>query len=194
MHVGSKGYVNAAKPSYGGGGPGQCSGGGSSDIRLVSCNFEYPDGLKSRIIVAAGSGSADGIFNKPTEADFGGSGGGLTGFSSQYSSSVGGNQTSGGSGEGVYKGRFGFGGGNGNNYVDNGANDGNGAGGGCYFGGSASQYVTYGGGAGGSSFISGHNGCVAIAKDFTEENPKFLESSIHFSGLSFYDTEMLDGS
>ncbi|EAY15760.1 hypothetical protein TVAG_188110 [Trichomonas vaginalis G3] len=181
--------------TYGGGGPGQFCGGGSSDIRLKPGDFEEFDGLKSRIIVAGGSGSGDGI-EGVTELDQGGSAGGLAGFSSQLNYSNGGSHISGGFGEGVYKGRFGFGGGNKDRTLENGI-DGNGSGGGGYFGGSASRNDSYAGGAGGSSFISGHKGCIAIAEDFTEENMKFSESydpSIHFSGLSFFNTEMIDGN
>ncbi|EAX93298.1 hypothetical protein TVAG_277030 [Trichomonas vaginalis G3] len=180
--------------SYGGGGPGQASGGGSSDIRINPGDFDDFDGLKSRIIVAAGSGSGDGRYHAG-DFDPGGSAGGLTGYGGHLGYSEGGSQISGGSGQGVYKGRFGIGGGNKERLYANGI-DGNGAGGGGYFGGSASHIVDVSGGAGGSSFISGHKGCIAIAKNFTEENMTFSDASdpsIHFSGLAFYNTEMIDG-
>ena len=50
-----------------------------------------------------------------------------------------------------------------------------------------------GGGADGSSFISGHNGCDAIKEESTENNIIHTGQSIHYSGLYFTDTVMIDG-
>ncbi|EAX95981.1 hypothetical protein TVAG_052390 [Trichomonas vaginalis G3] len=190
------GDITAKYPTYGGGGPGQLGGGGSSDIRLKPGDFGELEGLKSRIIVAAGAGSPDSLAYDSSRDDYGGSAGGLVGYSSDSGNNVPGNQTSGGYGIGPYKGRFGFGGGNGERRFYDGSPDGNGSGGGGYFGGSASSVEKNYGGAGGSSFISGHKGCIAISEDFTEENPKFSERedpSIHYSNITFFNTVMIDG-
>ena len=93
LHVGSMFHMYSPYTTYGGGGPGQNCGGGSSDIRLKPGDFGKFDGLKSRIIVAAGSGSGDGI-EGVTQYDPGGSAGGLVGFGSQLGYSNGGTQKS----------------------------------------------------------------------------------------------------
>ena len=62
-------------------------------------------------------------------------------------------------------------------------------GGGYYAGG-----VGFGADAsGGSSFISGHNGCDAITESSTESNIVHTGQSIHYSGYKFTDTIMIDG-
>lgn len=132
LHVGSKWYENAINYSYGGGGPGQISGGGASDIRLKSGDFGDPEGLKSRIIVAAGAGSGDSCYNGIY--DYGGSGGGLVGYDSHEKYGYGATQTSGGLGDGLH-GKFGFGAGDPNRRFTEGTPDGNAGGGGGYFGG-----------------------------------------------------------
>ena len=50
-----------------------------------------------------------------------------------------------------------------------------------------------GGGADGSSFISGHNGCDAIKEESTENNIIHTGQSVHYSGMYFTDTVMIDG-
>jgi hypothetical protein len=47
---------------------------------------------------------------------------------------------------------------------------------------------------GGSSFISGHRGCNSITEDSTESNIIHTNHPYHYSGLTFYDTKMIDGS
>lgn len=191
LHVGSKYYSDARYPSYGGGSPGQYSGGGSSDIRLNSGEFNDFEGLKSRIIVAAGGGSGDSDGRK---SDSGGCAGGLIGYDSQYGYGLGANQTSGGKGKGLH-GRFGFGAGNGTRVISNGL-DGNAGGGGGYFGGGNSDYISAYGGGGGSSFISGYKGCIAVLKNSSENKIEFSQAddpSIHYSGIQFYNTIMIDG-
>jgi len=84
--------------------------------------------------------------------------------------------------------------------------DQNGGGGGYYGGGgtisadwngSGSRYGV-GGATGGSSYISGHAGCVAITSA-TDRTPKGVEGtdnidiSIHYSNYKFTDTVMIDG-
>ncbi len=75
--------------------------------------------------------------------------------------------------------RFGIGG----NHTTNG-------GGGGYYGGGSSSWT---GGVGGSSFISGHNGCDAIKEESAENNIIHTGQSIHYSGLYFTNTLMIDG-
>lgn len=50
-----------------------------------------------------------------------------------------------------------------------------------------------GGGSDGSSFISGHNGCDAIKEESTENNIIHTGQSVHYSGMYFTDTVMIDG-
>ena len=166
------------------------TGGGATDIRLkksdVWSDFEY---LKSRIMVAAGAGSGERIC--------GGDGGGLVGISSTavYKTNVttGGTQISGG----LYgcqtfspyacgvSGRFGIGG-SGAFLPDTGPN-----GGGGYYGGGGIAYA--GSASGGSSFVSGYEGCDAIAENSTEDNIIHTGKSIHYSGLYFYDIVIANG-
>lgn len=190
LHVGSQAYKNASFPSYGGGGPGQISGGGSSDIRLLPGDYGDFSGLKSRIIVSSGAGSSDGCY------ETGGPGGGLIGYNSTGNYGRGGTQISGG--EGGIKGRFGFGAGNESRRYDGHTPDGNAGGGGGYFGGGNSYLPGNCGSGGGSSFISGHKGCISVLESSeSEENLKFSESfdpSIHYSGIQFYHTVMIDGT
>ena len=49
------------------------------------------------------------------------------------------------------------------------------------------------GGGGGSSFISGHNGCDAILESSTNDNIIHTGQSIHYSGYQFTSTVMIDG-
>ena len=152
---------------------GSCTGGGgATDIRLTNGDWYNFDSLKSRIMVASGAG---GIHYSGEKNN--GDAGGLIGydgegssFQSGYRLGIGGTQTS------------------------------------LYFGNDLSKTTTSGGGGyytglggyasnagGGSSFISGHNGCDAIAKESTEENIIHTGKSFHYSGLYFTDTQMIDG-
>ncbi len=47
---------------------------------------------------------------------------------------------------------------------------------------------------GGSSFISGHNGCDAIAENSTSSSIIHTGQPNHYSGLVFVDTVMVDGA
>ncbi|EAY17064.1 hypothetical protein TVAG_297430 [Trichomonas vaginalis G3] len=52
------------------------------------------------------------------------------------------------------------------------------------------------GSGGGSSFISGHKGCIAVLKNFSDKEIEFSQAedpSIHYSGHQFYRTVMIDG-
>lgn len=51
------------------------------------------------------------------------------------------------------------------------------------------MYIQQHGAAGGSSFISGHKGCIAV-----DETGKTTNQSIHYSGKKFTDTVMIDGA
>ena len=84
-----------------------------------------------------------------------------------------------------------------------------GGGGGYYGGGGSISYdwndggsrYRPGAGTGGSSFISGHTGCVAVTSS-TDTNPKSgcttgttdNNCSVHYSGLKFNNTIMIDGN
>ena len=181
-------------------------GGGATDVRLVNATWDNFNGLKSRIMVAGGGGGASGYGTVGGATGRGGSGGGLTGYSGTYSvccaggtyhtPPTGGTQTAGGKGgfKDVVRengGKFGVGGDKGGaDYLELGG----GAGGGYYGGGGAgtTQHVV-GSGAGGSSFISGHNGCDAINASSTSDNILHTGQPNHYSGFYFKNTIMIDG-
>ena len=157
---------------------GASGGGGATDLRFND------NKLINRIIIASGGGGSNDTLN-------GGNAGGLVGYNgsgTQYGS--GGSQTAGGSGRAA-SGSFGLGGSitysallGGNDCM----NGDGGAGGAGYYGGGKASDCSSGGG-GGSSFISGHNGCDSI-----DENGGHTGQSIHYSGLFFTNTIMIDGS
>ena len=150
------------------------AGGGATDIRLVANEWNNFESLKSRIMVAAGGGGA----SWKTE---GGAGGGLEGLTNRKIS-VPGTQTSG------YK--FGIG----QDGYGTGKNDGVGGAGGGYYGGTTSNYADGAeAGAGGSSYVSGYEGCNAISKDSTSENIIHTGQSIHYSNKKFINGIILDG-
>lgn len=184
------------------------SGGGATDVRLVSGEWNDFNSLKSRIMVAAGGGGATG----EVYSDAGGISyaGGLTGYSGGYyaghpfvdQNGKGGTQTAGGSAALIHfnatgkieAGSFGYGGSTSSISSQVGAG---GGGGGYYGGGGASGTLAGGigqGGGGGSSFISGHNGCKAISETSTISNITHLNSEVHYSGYKFINTIMVDGS
>lgn len=188
IYVGSRGlngvYHNIAAASWNGGGRGDwdhsddesgAAGGGATDVRLVSGAWNDFGSLKSRIMVAAGGGGG-------AEAN-GAAGGGLNGYASPYS--TGGTQTSG----------YSFG--RGCDAVYRHTNVTVGGGGGGYYGGyanSSGAAYTYGAsGAGGSSFISGHNGCNAIKATSTASSIVHTGNPYHYSGFYFTDTKLIDG-
>ena len=205
FYVGEAGSINSEKESFNGGGPARISdsfpgsyggsGGGATDIRLKSGNWGNEEGLKSRIMVAAGGGGCINYIIKTVGEGYegyGGSGGGLTGYSGNYSQcfgcvneetlplSKGGGQdsqdlTSFGRGMGVLNGSIGGGGGSG------------------YFGGEGGIALIhkYRAGAGGSSFISGHDGCQAFTSIYND-HPS-TDSSIHYSGHYFINTVLKNG-
>ena len=179
-------------------------GGGATDIRLVSGNWNDQTSLASRIMVAGGGGGATD-YNYPSDGGYGGSlvgGSGITGYYPGYTDNIvptGGTQTSGGTGSNSqgpgYIGQFGFGG-NGNSQWGSG-------GGGGYYGGGGGGWNSYqvDSGAGGSSYISGHTGSVAInaADDITpktgcDNGTTDITCSYHYSGKKFTDTVMKTGN
>ncbi len=174
------------------------SGGGATDIRL-------DNNLESRFIVASAGGQNDYIND-----EVGGYAGGLTAVTSYnvyYSAyaSTGGTQVSGGtvtnypsSYIGGTPGGFGIGGSGGGGDVV-----GSSSGGAGYYGGAGGSKLNLGSfpSAGGSSYISGHTGCVAITSS-SDRTPKTgcttgtsnINCSYHYSGYTFTDTVMIDGA
>lgn len=173
---------------------GAYSGGGSTDIRLVSGEWSNFESLKSRIMVASSGGGATTYYS----ANSGGAGGGLTGYSGAKNSGTdgnapsGGSQTSGGTNggganiSGATKAEFGT-------PAKQGGQLGTG-GNGYYAGGNGPHGAgTVGTGAGGSSFISGHDGCNAIDASSTQSNIIHTGLEFHYSEYIFTDTIMIDG-
>ncbi len=203
VYVGQMGLNSASVFTFNGGGKyaysGKTTGGGASDIRLINGAWDDFNSLKSRIMVAGAGGGNE-------EASDGGCAGGLIGYggnyyrySGSYSLIVakGGSQTAGGIGgygrEGYGgDGGFGFGG---SAVVKSNGSWGSGGGSGYYGGGHGHYHNSIvGTGAGGSSFISGHNGCNAIHASSTSGNIIHTGQSKHYSGLYFTNTVMIDGA
>lgn len=198
---------SVSKPGYNGGGVANSdgrrgSGGGATDIRLVNGDWNNTQSLASRIIVAAGGGG--GYYDSGVIV-VGGAGGTLVGKSgnvgpgsSSITAPLGGNQTSGGAhGSASFQsgnsGSFGKGG-DGAFYLT--------AGGGGYYGGGGSSvnYDRSTSGAGGSSYISGYTGCVAVTSQ-SDVSPKSgctnettdNSCSVHYSNKVFTEGIMISG-
>lgn len=207
----ANGYYDT-EGGYNGGGPGESAGGGATDIRLTSGNWNDFNSLKSRIMVAAGGGG--GVYKSTYAGTQRGDGGTLNGIDANFSvttygygySGHGATQTAGGKpGEkfsgGVdptetssMTGKFGIGGysttANGRyTYASSG-------GGGGYYGGGHGNHPgnSWSGAGGGSSFISGYYGCDAIAESSTESKIVHTGKPIHYSGKIFYNAIMIDGA
>lgn len=73
------------------------------------------------------------------------------------------------------------------------ANSGSGGGGGGYFGGKSNQ-SDGGQGYGGTSYVSGGEGFLAIDESSTSNNIILTDSSIHYSGIEFKDIEAINGN
>lgn len=169
-------------------------GGGATDFRTVSGSWNDAASLRSRIIVAAGGG-ASGHHNGSYDTVLGTAGGGLSSnnvtpkYSSSYAYGHGATQTAAGSGYGT--GSFGTGG------SATGGSNGGGSGGGGWYGGGGGRVNQ---GAGGSSYISGHTGCVAVTST-SSSSPKSgcttgtTDNSCSISpyGYTFSNTVMIDG-
>ena len=198
LYLGGKGSQIGDKPNlyhvYNGGGAGNVAasveGNGATDIRL---NYSYDwsnfDSLKSRIMVAGGSGGS--------ECGIGGVGGGIIGGDGQFGRCLndpanynkpgfGGTNTNGGDGE--LNGTFGYAA----LYLNDTILNRNLGGGGYYGGGSSRDYGA--GAGGGSSFISGYFGCDAITESSTKEKIYHTGQSIHYSNISFVNTIVKNGN
>ena len=180
-------------------------GGGATDIRLVEGSWDNSESLVSRIMVAGGGGGATD-YSYAANGGYAGSLVGQDGINGKYPTQgvvnvtpTGGSQTAGGSPSATSNtgaaGSFGKGG-NGNGSYGSG-------GGGGYYGGGGGGYTSNSvdSGAGGSSYISGHAGCLAIASSTSTElkegctsSSDSEECSIHYSGIKFTNTDMLSGN
>lgn len=182
------------------------SGGGATDIRLVSGLWNDTESLASRIMVAAGGGGAYSGYHDGDRFNDGGYAGTLTGGNGSHSTGhcygEGGTQVAGGiitastaSCESTYprtpQGGFGYGGAGTSSKAT--------GGGGGYYGGSRSGHIASAGG--GSSYISGQIGCISIKSDQLIEplddciQPTFnIECSYHYSGKRFTKTDMAAGN
>ena len=190
LYVGGKGTNNyTEQPNIGGwngGGYGNpfddgaaAGGGGATDVRIIkhteSDGWNGINSLRSRIIVAAGGGGCN-LSSDKNQIINGGYGGGLVGedspFNEQYpdnaDKATGATQVHGGncpsrfiSDSSILSGTFGYA----NMPGRSGLFWGGGGGGGWYGG-----AIGFGnGGSGGSSFVSGMEGCVAMSQDGTQD-------------------------
>ncbi|WP_081784381.1 fimbrillin family protein [Segatella paludivivens] len=200
IYVGQKGSLpNEMFRTYNGGGMGAAndgacsSGGGETDIRIIGGEFSDFNSIKSRVMVAGGGGGCERSY-------LAGAAGGLIAYNSNNTSTnnfiV--NQTNG------YRLCFGE-----NADLSITAS----GGGGGYQGGITGDAIGMGtlylGSTGGSSFISGHNGCNAINYDKTITGTRTVnsvnetydicsftdQSILYINGVSyvFNNTKMIDG-
>ncbi|EAX99336.1 hypothetical protein TVAG_181930 [Trichomonas vaginalis G3] len=165
-------------------------GGGSSDVRLYANEtFDWSDplSLRSRILVAGGGGGSEWTGSR------GGHGGGLLGGEGYPSCGEncpdaitgGGSQIAGGKADEELKGLFG------KSPINYNSADMGGIGGNGYYSGGSNE--VQGAGGGGSSFISGYEGCIALNSSLNE-NPNPTGSSIHYSGIKFFNPTMIQGN
>ncbi|MDR2481787.1 MAG: InlB B-repeat-containing protein [Spirochaetaceae bacterium] len=214
------GKPNSASGSYNGGGSGindpasnVGAGGGATDVRMVRASTDepsdHPASLASRIMVAAGGGGASSNAvalggSTDGKAWAGGEAGGETGEKGKGNSKPnGGNQTAGGTatGTGTYGGGNGaFGKGGSVNYNTSTHQDwrfetAGGGGAGWFGGGSGTHDGDNSSGAGGSSYISGHNGCTGTSNPngFTAKSGSGIEKSKSYTGLFFTGTQIING-
>ena len=213
IFIGEQGHATNNSGTWNGGGfyvgghASHGSGGASTDVRLTktSATNVWKDftSLKSRIIVAAGGAGSDdgGLWSVCCPH-----GGGVTGISNSYNSdqtTTNATQTNGGywsytSTQPNTHGHFGYG----NIIQSNGYPYITGGGGGYYGGGGTDS-----GGIGGSSYISGHVGCIAVLESATESydaegnsliahrnDDNAIDRSTHYSGKKFTNTKMIDGA
>ena len=202
-------FIGGAK-GFNGGGKSTVSNqysdaGGATDIRLTNGEWNNSNSLRSRIMVAAGSGAN-------SHGGFGAPGGGISGYkgipstnpeyTGKDSTGGGATQTSGGeAGYFNYSGSKGTAGSFGQGGI--GTSEYSGPGGGGYYGGGGAGINPGGKAAGGSgsSYISGHTGCVAITSA-SSTTPKSgcttgttnNSCSVHYSGKVFTNTVMIDGA
>ena len=214
----SKGGYNGGGVEVDRGGTFGTDGGGATDIRLDygSGNWQNFNGLKSRIMVAAGGGGANHrsrVEETPWYgAGHGGAGGALNGFSGTRDDAAmqerypvnktmtyGATQTTGGTytnqvnengswSTEVEVGWRGCFGFASQENVGNGIQTGGGSG---YYGGANSTHC---GGSSGSSFISGYTGCDAIDASSIETNIVHTGQPIHYSRKQFSNMTMTAGN
>ena len=182
VYVGQQGQKTSSESISGGGwngggngntmghsADGRSGGGGATDIRITQGNWDNPESLRSRIMVAgAGGGNSQSSL-------YTGDAGGLAGYtSSLLTAGKGGTQNAGGTGgSGSYgnaiSGGFGYGG-SGDNYASGGGSGYYGGGGG------ARDNVGYdGNGGGGSSYISGYDGCTTYSNIYIFSDTRILD-------------------
>ena len=202
LYVYVGGQPTSITGGWNGGGNGYSSsgtgggGGGATDIRLTNSTSQDQwsdfESLKSRIMVAAGG--AGGCVHANDWYSSGGNGGTVAGeISLTLSSNSSGYKTlapsqsyGGVSITKTYPGQSGSFGRGGDSQTNNWAGSG---GGGGYYGGAGSAYAcSYT--SGGSSYISGHNGCSSIEEESTIINIIHNGSAYHYSGKYFVNTEM----
>lgn len=178
---------------------GGAAGGGATDVRLEAGSWDSAEGLKSRIMVAAGGGAAKTVTCGSISA-IGGHGGALTSETPDVGTSCentiwtltgGASQNAGGTlkiytngtASSPYQaGLFGKAG-----SASQFSGDIISGGGGGYYGGANAGYGSFA--TGGSSFISGCEKCVAITSNGTP-----ADNSIHYSGKYFTNTNMVAGN
>ena len=209
VYVGNPGYFNALKscPKH----YNEARPGGATDVRLIAKDEWYDnESLISRIMVAGGGGGTE------WDETIGGNGGGIEGGSSYNPYNISGEkiicngagQTYGSECSNItvlhtdendtthtftktlmaIPGQFGY-------AIDPRCEvlpeaDPGGMGGGGYYAGTTYEYAF--GGSGGSSFISGHEGCDAVKNN--SEIITHTGQSIHYSGIYFNNTRMISGN
>lgn len=174
IYIGGKGNKITTYTAQGGwNGGGGCNsdngatGGGASDIRLFSGNWDLAEGLYSRIIVAGGGGGS-GWNNSTTPTQYGGSGGGIEGisgsekFGGYRAVGLGGTQLGGGKYDGDVSGA--------NSHPTEGSFGIGGRGSGYYSGGGGGGAGWYGGGGGLISPGGGGSGYVLTETSYKPEN------------------------
>lgn len=219
VYVGEQGastqaYVAYVFPkTFNGGGAGSqnsstatSSGGGATDVRLTGGEWSDFDSLKSRIMVAAGGGGGGYFGGKAAKGGYGGAlqGGDGTIIVVNFppgkednrvkENPTGATQNQGGQTKipsyPLAIGQFGQAG----SYMVN-YQSGAGAGSG-YYGGAAGvdQDNATASGSGGSSYISGYDGCLAIEATSTKSAITHKENSIHYSNKVFTEPTMIAGN
>lgn len=199
LYIGGKGedqiYYDktAAKGGFNGGGKGGVDmnvedipessggGGGATDVRLIKGNTLQA--LKSRLIVAAAGGGSVSSDNSYLGSYLYIAGdGGTHEATSLFDQSLPGTQISGNFGFGQDGLSFELS----EKFPSGGSTGGSGGG---YYGGTTLDGMCEMSGAGGSSFVSGHESCIAVKND-TSSPPNRLNSPIHYSGQYFTDPIM----
>ena len=161
-------------------------GGGATDIRIIHGTSR--EALKSRLMIAAGGGGATSTNSvNPGHHYQGGDGGTLSG-STNCTSSEPGTQTSGNFGSGQNGLSF-----TKEDYTSGGST---GGGGGGYYGGTSIKPPNHplgyqdSAGAGGSSYVSGFEGCKAVLFEDVNGEIAYSSSSIHYTNTYFDDPIM----